>query len=305
MKFSRALWARMQRRLIRHVVVVTVTLACLVALLCTRPASGASVVADVMMFFLLSTLMYQAYVMLVMVGLLFSAGVEVRRKTAHVLGGGVLVVGAWLTATSAVVVALCVVLLIWLVATRALPTLEMYRQVSVHRRDGSASWGDLLFPIGLGATAMLFGAQSAEWLAAALVLTLADSTAAVVGSRFPGALYRIGRASKSLGGTTAFFMVAWLSIALVGWVCAPDWPWLACAGVAALATGLEAIASRGADNLVLPLATAAGLVWISIVPPLAWLIAGTACLMVLAALAVWQRSIGGAAHPDTSRRTAQ
>ncbi|MFB5855330.1 hypothetical protein WAB97_005755 [Stenotrophomonas maltophilia] len=300
MTFSRVLWKGMRPRLVRHAAIAAATAASLGVFLCVRPAPGASILADCMLFLLLSTLLYQAYVIAVMVGMLFSARAELRRKTAHVLGGGVLVVAAGLTAGNGVVVALCVLLLGWLVATRVLPSLKMYRQLSVDRRDGSVSWGDLWFPVGLGAAAMLFGVQSAEWLAAALVLTLADSAAAVTGTRFPGAVYRVAGGNKSLGGSCAFLIVTWSSIALAGWVSGGEWPWLACAGLAAVLTGLEAISSRGLDNVSLPLATAAGLYWIDSVPAVAWLTAGLAGLLLLAALAVRQRSVRLAILADQS-----
>ncbi|WOB47947.1 hypothetical protein NYR97_11645 [Xanthomonas hydrangeae] len=268
------------------ILAITVGLAILMYL---RPAQGTRIVSDALVFLLLSILMYQLYVVAVMSGMLFSLRVELRRKTAHLLGGFMLVLAALLTATSAVVVALCLLLLGWLIATRKLPSLKMYRQLSVDRRDGTVSWGDLWFPVGLGGTAILFGAQSAEWLAAALVLTLADSAAALTGTRFPSPGYRIAGGRKSLGGTCACLIAASVCIVLAGWASGLNWSWIGCFGLAAVVTTVEAVSTRGLDNLLLPLATAVGLSWLEGIPAIAWLAVGTICLLLLAALSAWQK----------------
>jgi len=300
MTFSRVLWTGMRPHLARHLAIVAATWMGLGVFLLLRPAPGTSLLADGLLFLTLATLMYQTYVVAVMLGMLFSVRTELRRKAAHVLGGSVLLLAARLTAGNGVVLALCVLLLGWLVATRTLPSLKMYRKLSVDRRDGSESLGDLWFPIGLGAVTVLFGAQSATWLAAALVLTLADSAAAVIGTRFPGAVYRVTGGSKSLGGSCTCWIIAGASKALAGWMTDSAWSWAACAGLAAIVTGLEAISPRGLDNLSLPLGTAVAVYWIGSVPVMAWVVAGLAVLLSLTALAVCQKSVREEIHADKS-----
>lgn len=300
MTFSRVLWAGMRPRFLRHATIAATTALALVALALLRPWPGTSSLADGLLFLALATLMYQTYVVAVMVGMLFSVSTELRRKTAHVLGGCVLLLAARMTSSNAVVLALCALLLGWLVATRTLPSLKMYRKLSVDRRDGSESWGDLWFPVGLGAVTVLFGAQSAAWLAAALVLTLADSAAAVIGTRFPGAVFSIAGGTKSFGGSCACWIIAGGSIALVEWMTGSPWSWVACAGLAAIVMGLEAISPRGLDNLSLPLGTAVGVHWIGSVPVLAWIVAVLAGLLVLAGLAVRKKSVPGKFQTEES-----
>ncbi len=287
MKLSKTLWKGMRAHFIRHSWKLGAACTGVVAWIALRP-NLPELAAGVLAFLLLVSVMYQAYVLAVMGGLLFNLPAEVRRKTAHLLGGGMLLLAALLTGMTAVVVAMCVLLLAWLLATRNLSSLKMYRQLSVDRRDGSVSWGDLWFPLGMGATALWFGASSPEWLAAALVLTVADSAAALVGTRMRRFFYRIGKNRKSLGGSLACLLAAVASIGAVGLIADVSWSWTACLGLAGVLTAAEAVCTRGLDNFLLPLMTAAGLAALEQFASSTWLLAGAIGLASLVVLALYQ-----------------
>lgn len=287
MSYSKVLWKGMQPRFTGHCWKLGMACAGLFGWIALRqhmlePVGSAAA------FLLLSAIMYQAYVLAVMGGMLLSLPPEVRRKTAHLLGGGMLLLATLLTGTTGVVVALCVLLLAWLLATRTLSSLKIFRQLSVNRRDGSESWGDLWFPVGMGVTVFWFGAASPEWCAAALVLTVSDAAAALVGTRMRRLRFHIGVTSKSLGGSVACLLTATASIGAVGLLADASWSWSACLGFAALLTVVEAVCVRGVDNLALPLLAATGLTALNQLEPSMWLLVGGLSGASLTVLAVWQ-----------------
>jgi dolichol kinase len=113
---------------------------------------------------------------------------------------------------------------------------------AVHDVDRE-SWGELAFPLGVGALAALHP-QPWAFVYALLVLALADTAAAAAGMRFGRRPLPLG--GKSAAGSAAFFGVA-LAVGL------PFAPLGACALVALAAAATEASLARGLDNLALPL----------------------------------------------------
>lgn len=132
------------------------------------------------------------------------------------------------------------------------------------------SWGTVTFPVALLVALPLCWTASGERVvvlqAAFVVLAVADPAAAWLGSSVRrGPRYRVGDGEKSLVGSLAFAVIAWivlvsafawgggrpLSGAVVG----------AAAVVAALATVAEALGTRGWDNLGVVLAVVVGGTW--------------------------------------------
>lgn len=121
-----------------------------------------------------------------------------------------------------------------------------------------ASHGELYFALGVIALFVWAKGDKVFYVAALLVLTFADTAAALVGKRWGAHRFPGLAATKSLEGSLAFLVVAWGCLAL---------PLTLGAGleisvalvlgltVALLLTGLEAVAVGGLDNLLLPLAT--------------------------------------------------
>ncbi len=117
-----------------------------------------------------------------------------------------------------------------------------------------ASHGEVLYPLGLGATALLF--PGAPFVYAVLVLGLADGLAAPVGQRYgrrriPG--------GKSWWGSATFFAIATAAGAAVLAGTGADAVAVAAVAVAAAAalTAFEAALRRGLDNAVLPVVAGA------------------------------------------------
>ncbi|HEX3082751.1 MAG TPA: hypothetical protein VHQ86_05905 [Candidatus Saccharimonadia bacterium] len=117
------------------------------------------------------------------------------------------------------------------------------------------SWGELWFPLGVAAAALL-SPTTAGYILAMLCLGLADTAAAVVGQRFGG------RRLPGLPGKTWAGSAACLGVALVlgaGFAAAGIIEWPRALAAAVLVAVAEAAAPRGSDNLAIPFAVIAAL----------------------------------------------
>lgn len=125
-----------------------------------------------------------------------------------------------------------------------------------------ASHGEIYFAF---AVALLFalcdGAPdalgAASYVLPLAILTISDAAAALVGSRFGRLRFSVGDGSKSWEGVLAFAVSAWLvSFATLSLLTDLDPGQIGALSVAAAAVGaaVEATSTRGADNLLLPLA---------------------------------------------------
>ncbi|HEX9670435.1 MAG TPA: hypothetical protein VGC93_13260 [Thermoanaerobaculia bacterium] len=119
------------------------------------------------------------------------------------------------------------------------------------------SRGAEYYPLAIFLVLLLAGERTWLYLAAILVLAVADAFAALVGSRYGVVRYQVQDESKTLEGSLVFLLIAFLAIHLPTLlmtdlarpVCV-----LAAVLVAVLVTGFEAISLRGADNLFVPMA---------------------------------------------------
>ena len=122
-------------------------------------------------------------------------------------------------------------------------------------RVGRTSYGEFYFLLAVVALFWLTEAQSPIFFTIpVLVLTLADSMGALVGSRYGRMLYTRGH--KTIEGSVAFCATAFLCVhvPLLLWTSVGRPESLLIAGtLAPLLTLLEASAWRGRDNLLLPL----------------------------------------------------
>ncbi|MDX2085565.1 MAG: hypothetical protein SFZ03_09270 [Candidatus Melainabacteria bacterium] len=127
---------------------------------------------------------------------------------------------------------------------------------------GRSSWGEVYFP---AAVALLFQWSHGDPLRYGipiLILTLADALAALVGVRYGRTRYSTSNGFKSLEGSLAFFIVAFLCTAtalMAGSTVALPTDFPSVLGVAVvmglLLMLLEAIAVVGLDNVVIPIAS--------------------------------------------------
>ncbi|MCU0856976.1 MAG: hypothetical protein MUC65_01045 [Pontiellaceae bacterium] len=126
---------------------------------------------------------------------------------------------------------------------------------SVERR----SCGSLLFPVAILILFVLSEGRIWLYVSALLVLVLADTAAALAGTRFGRIFYQTAPGEKkSLEGTVMFCLVGFFAVYLP-LLAFSDFPHLICIGTALLMAillgGLEAVSIGGTDNLFVPLAT--------------------------------------------------
>lgn len=124
------------------------------------------------------------------------------------------------------------------------------------------SRGSVYYPFAIAILFRLTDGQYGIYMSAVLVLTVADTAAALVGSRFGRIRYRTGGVDehKSLEGSLAFWILAFLGVYLpLVWQAggAGRWQALLSAFLAAtLLTLVEAVSIGGRDNLYVPLLAA-------------------------------------------------
>ncbi len=118
------------------------------------------------------------------------------------------------------------------------------------------TWGELMFPIGIGAAALL---SPSPWVfsVAILHLSVADGLAAVFGERYgKGNRYKVFGETRSVIGTMVFYLV---SLAIAGGVVLLKPSMFSQAAVPvlfalpAIATTVENLSPRGTDNVTVPL----------------------------------------------------
>jgi phytol kinase len=162
---------------------------------------------------------------------------ELARKLVHA-GSGIV------AATLPLLVSYGQIVAIALISAAVMTLAHRFRLLSALEGVERESWGEVWFPLGIAALAALFPHR--PYVYGALVLGLADATAALVGVRFGRRRLPLV-AGKTLWGSGAFYAAA----VLIGFVVAGELsPWVLAA--AAALTAAEAVTSGGADNVVIP-----------------------------------------------------
>ena len=180
---------------------------------------------------------------------------EVLRKGLHIGTGLVALPLPWIFDRVWPVVVLAIIACSLIFAARSIPWLR--RGIgAVLGSVGRESLGEIYFPI---AVTVLFILSQGSWLlfvVPILMLTLADGTAALVGIRYGQVRLMTSEGRKSLEGSIAFFMVAFLSVQLPLLLFTDTGrveTILIATILAFLVVALESIAWRGLDNLFIPL----------------------------------------------------
>ncbi len=226
---------------------------------------------------------------------------ESSRRAVHALTGLMVVASPWLFEAPwgiAGLAAVFVLVNLYAIRRGLLPGMHGIRRRSL---------GTVTFPL-----ALLFALATCWMLdpgrvyvlqTAFLVLAVSDPLASLVGTRLrrPGR-FRIAGHEKSAAGSAAFFLSAWALGAgalavLDGHGLSPSGVVLAAFAAAALATGAEALARSGWDNLFIVVAVVVVLTWLQDRPgEAAWpaLAVGVAASFGGAAFAVRFLDLGGA-----------
>ena len=178
------------------------------------------------------------------------------RKLMHVGSGCLALPFPWLFHGLDSVVVVASVGLLGMLAVRRLPLLNRACGSvlgGVERR----SLGDLYFPVAIGFVFAMAEGDPVLYTVPILVLTLADTAAALVGICYGCLRFRTPGGLKSVEGCAAFFAVALLCTALpaAAWTSLePARVLLVAALVAGLLTAVEAVSFAGSDNLTVPAA---------------------------------------------------
>ncbi|MES2997664.1 MAG: hypothetical protein V4733_12735 [Verrucomicrobiota bacterium] len=183
-----------------------------------------------------------------------NASAELTRKIVHVVMGVVCMAFPWIFDRPEPVW--------WLAVLASLPLILL--RVSGRGKDGMGSvlhgvarpsYGDVLFAPAVAFVFHLSQGDALFYVVSVSVLALADAAGALAGSRWGRHRYQSGIGWKSVEGSTAFAVSAFLCSALplactgrVGW---PEAIFIGTA-IALLAMMAEGIADRGFDNLILP-----------------------------------------------------
>lgn len=174
------------------------------------------------------------------------------RKMSHVLAGAVALGLPWLFGTVWAVALLCLFVALALLVVRCSPTLRDGMGSTIHGIE-RRSFGDLCFPLGVGAAFVLTGGDPVHFAVPVLTLTLADPAAAIVGTRYGRHSYRVAGDGKTLEGSAAFFVVAAACAVVTSVLLGSGLVSLGAIVVFTLTvTVVEAVAPRGIDNLLIP-----------------------------------------------------
>jgi phytol kinase len=221
----------------------------------------------------------------------FSPEPEIPRKIVHVLMGLLTLSFPWLFSQRWPVVVLGVTATGVMIALRTVGPLR--RGVgNVLLAVNRESLGEVCFPISVTIVWWLsFGRDPLLFVIPVLLLSVADTVAALVGLRYGRRPYSTTEAPKTVEGSVAFFVVAFASVLLplLFWSTVPPANSLLIATLLGLLVMIfEAIAWRGLDNLFIPLGAYVFLN-AQIDEPVAWLLGQLLALLALMAAGVVYR----------------
>jgi phytol kinase len=177
------------------------------------------------------------------------------RKLAHIGTGLLSIALPWIFSATLPIFIICGVSIALLLTMRYAPLVK--KQLSGVLHDVSRqSWGELYFPLSVAALAQVAHGDKLLYAVPLLVLTLADTVAALTGAEYGKHGYAATGATKSVEGSIAFFCAAFFSVnvALVVFTEVGRIETLLISlDIALIVMLLEAIAWRGLDNIFIPL----------------------------------------------------
>lgn len=180
---------------------------------------------------------------------------ELSRKITHIALGLVALSFPWLLHDTWPAFVLAIAALIVMFALRSVPVLRV-RFGGLINDVGRESLGDLYFPIAAVALFSVTRGNAVLFVVPILTLTLADAVAATIGLRYGRLHFTTADGTKSMEGSIAFFLVAFLAthvpVLLFTTTGRLD-SLLIGATVGVLVMLLEAVAWRGLDNLFIPI----------------------------------------------------
>jgi len=186
---------------------------------------------------------------------LTGAEAEWVRKLAHIGTGFMSICLPWIFSSRVPIFIICGSSIIFLLAIRYLPFAKR-RFSGVLDGVDRQSWGEICFPISVALLYQFAHGSKLLYAVPLVVLTLADTVAALTGTEYGKHGYAATGATKSMEGSIAFFTAAFFSVnvALVVFSDAGRIETLLISlDIAIIVMLLEAIAWRGLDNIFIPL----------------------------------------------------
>ena len=180
---------------------------------------------------------------------------ELSRKSVHIMMGLVCLTFPWIFHEHWPVWLLAGIAVICLGSVRLVPSLKS-KLGSVLCGVERESWGEIFFPVSVAFVFCLADGDKILFFVPVLTLTLADAVAALIEQRYGSSRYETDDGWKTVEGSTAFFIIAFLSthVPLLLFSNTGRKECLLIGIVMGLILMLmEAIAWQGLDNLFLPL----------------------------------------------------
>ena len=165
---------------------------------------------------------------------------ELARKFVHVLGG--------LVAALLVLLFTSQEIMIVVIYTPIMILVRKHLRSEIKSLYGVArtSYGEVVFPLGVGISAT-FSPNEERYIAAMLILGISDTLASLVGDRWPIWRVSIFSSTRSLGGSGAFALSAFVICLATGLGVNEA------VSVALATTVIEALSIRGFDNATVPI----------------------------------------------------
>lgn len=177
------------------------------------------------------------------------------RKLAHIGTGLISICLPWIFSNRIPVFLICGASITLLLAMRYVPLIRGHLS-GVLDDVARESWGEIYFPLSVALLYQFAHGGKLLYAVPLVVLTLADTVAALTGNEYGKHGYTATGATKSMEGSIAFFCVAFFSVnvALVVFSDAGRIETLLISlNIALIVMLLEAIAWRGLDNIFIPL----------------------------------------------------
>ncbi|MFA7330178.1 MAG: hypothetical protein WC326_03800 [Candidatus Delongbacteria bacterium] len=214
---------------------------------------------------------------------------ELSRKAVHFLGGLGTLFLPWLIHSVWLVLSMALLFAAALYAGQRSGRLQCLAAV---RRRGA---GSAYFPLAVFLLYLICREERWLYVASILVITVSDAAAALVGGSYGRHSFRVGHEHrKSLEGSVLFLLLTFLAIHLP-LLLLTELPRetcvLAALLISLLLTGVEAISTRGTDNLYIPLFTCYSLLKITTKPPGEIAFQLLSLLAMMAVLEIFFRSL--------------